>query len=799
MKKILIVLGVLVVLVVGSLALVPVFYSIDQLRPQIQAAAEKSVRGKVELGKLSLSLLPALRVSVDGVKVLAPKPYDQEPLATIETVRLEMPLMSLLGSPRATFKIEKPVIRLIQNGKDSNLAAFLPAPVPQAAAAAPAPGEKPVALGQTLDALPPWIGSRVKAARLSAEISNGQVTVQDMRAPKGDRIEVKKLDVAVTNIGLSTPVGLKALLDLDVVTAGAVVRGVMTTDGSVTVTPMGEVNHVSFDVSEDMSALDIQKAPLFHKPAGTAFTAALKGKIEQGPQINLELNPAELRFGDIKALAQVKVSDATSDQARADVSVRVPDVNLAGFGSFVSLVRDYKLGGKASVEVVAKGQLSDPTVDVHVSLTDVTGSTPQLGKPITGLNGKIRVSGTAKNPSVSIDPFALKIGSGDVSLKLLVQGLEYPQVKLTVNSQRLDADELLGLQPVIVGDAKAASSAKEPPSTLPLDESLNQLAPVVEEALKNPVLDKVQAQIALSFKSIKAVGAEYKDATFNMTYAKRDLSVSKTGIGAYGGRMNLDGAMQLDPKAMGFRFNAGLTGVTVAEMTKAHAPKWQNEVTGRLDGTLVISGKGLRKEQVAQNLGGSLKGEFKEGRLSLPIVKLVASTLGQLPTVMGKKVELPKSDKPFKGEFKVMKLVSSFHGRSVKIDDLDVVYDTQSLGIGDLQFKANGTVSFDRQVEIIGTAIPSIVSGDVLTYLRGPSGKAEIPLKISGDMSDPKPDYGYSIGILGPRAAQNALKSQGGQAAKAAVAKEVEKQLEKTKLPDPVKNKVNDLKKKFGF
>lgn len=793
MKKILIGLAVFIVLVVGALALVPVFYSIDQLRPQIQAAAEKSVRGKVELGKLSLSLLPAVRVNVDGVKLTAPAPYDKEPLAFIEAVRIEMPLLSLLGAPSATLKIEKPRFKMIQNGKDSNLASFLPAPPPAGTPAPVATTEKPVALGQTLDALPGWIGSRVKAARFSAEVSEGQVSLVDLKAAKGDHTEIKRLDVAVTNIGLATPVGLKALIDVDVASAGASVVGSLKTDGSITVTPQGAINVVTFDVSEDMSSLEIRKDPLFHKPSGSPLTASLKGKLEQGPTINVELAPAEFQFGAIKAAANVKIADATGDAAKAEVSLKVPDVDLAGFGTFISMVRDYKLGGKASVEVMAQGSLLDPTVNVVIGLTSVTGSTPQLGKPITNLNGKIRVSGTAKSPSVLIDPFGLKIGSGDISVKLETRGLEAPVVKLTVNSNRLDADELLGLKPVIVGEGPAAPKA--PPSTLPLDDTLNQLAPTIEESLKNPMLDKVQAQIALSFKSIKALGAEYKDASFNMTYAKRDLRVSKTGIGAYGGRMNLDGFLQLDPKAMGFNFNAGLANVTVAEITKAHAPKWQNEVTGQLNGALTISGKGLRKEQVAQNLGGGLKGEFKDGRLSLPIVKVVTSVIGQLPSVGGKKVELPKSDKAFKGEFKTMKLASSIHGRMVKIDDLDVVYDTASLGIGDLGFKATGTVSFDRQVEITGTAIPSAVSGDALQYLKGPSGKVEIPLKVVGDMSDPKPDYGYSVGILGPRVAQNALKGTAGNAAKAAAGKA----LDKVKMPDPVKGKVNDLRKKFGF
>src|SRR6478609_4099039 len=135
MKKILIGLGLILVLIVGALAAVPFLFPIDNLRPKIQAAAEKAVRGKVELGKLSLSVLPSLRVNVDGLKLMAPAPYDKEPMLTAQAVRLEMPLLSLLGSPRANIHLEKPVFKMIQAKPTSS------APVAVKAGEAPPPAD----------------------------------------------------------------------------------------------------------------------------------------------------------------------------------------------------------------------------------------------------------------------------------------------------------------------------------------------------------------------------------------------------------------------------------------------------------------------------------------------------------------------------------------------------------------------------------------------------------------------------------------------------------------------------------
>jgi hypothetical protein len=106
-------------------------------------------------------------------------------------------------------------------------------------------------------------------------------------------------------------------------------------------------------------------------------------------------------------------------------------------------------------------------------------------------------------------------------------------------------------------------------------------------------------------------------------------------------------------------------------------------------------------------------------------------------------------------------------------------------------------------VDLTGVAyIPQ--SAVKTTALRGPSGQAEIPLKMKGPMSDPKPDYAYTLGILLPRIAKNTL----GEKQDAAKAKAVEQArkiaapvVEKLQqqAPEPVKKQIDDLRKKFKF
>ncbi|MBS1984256.1 MAG: hypothetical protein JST16_08790 [Bdellovibrionales bacterium] len=810
-KKIAIGFAVLIVVFIGVLVAIPFFYSIDSLRPQIQAAVEKQVHGKVELGKLSLRLFPDVRVGIDGLRVTPAAPYDQEALANIKGVAISLPLSSFLTGPKATVVIEGPKVVLISKGTSSNLSTLLPPPTPeQQAAAAKEAAAAPKGAGnktvdETLASLPPFIASRVKAARLSFALTDGSVEMRKLDAPRNDKTLVHDLNVHLDNMNLSAPIGIKVDVVVDVVAGETKISGPLKTEGSITATPEGAGFRVALDVDEDMTGLDAKFSNLFHKKPGIPFSAGLKGTVVQGEAISADLPEIEFRFGGFKTKSLLAVTDANvPEKAKIKFSMKSGETDIGPFGAIIPMIADYKLGGRFSLAVDAAGPMVDPTMNVLVGLNNVTGATPQLQKPVSNLTGKILVQGTAKNPSIKIDPFSMKLASSDLTLKVETRGLENISANIAVQAKRMDADELLGLKVLKLDEkvkkTEAQIAEEKEKAKLPLDEALAQTAPTLEQSLDNPMLDKIAATISLDVKSLRAMGAEFNNATFNMSYAKRELKISKTGIGGYGGRVDLAGNFGLTPKAPAYDIKAGLNGVKLEEVTKAHAQSWNGMVTGAMTGEFALSGRGLRKEQLQQNLSGGLKGEVRDGVLNLPVVKLVDMVMDKLPQGLGQKAAGAAKGKESKGAFKTMKLVSSIRGRMVEIQDLDVNYDTLTSKVGEMRFQAKGTVSFDQDVDIAGIAyLPMELVH--LEELKGPSGKCEIPLKMKGRMNDPQPDYGYSLGILGPRIAQNALKGRVGNAAKAAAAPAIQKAQEKLlqNAPAPAKKAVDDLKKKFGF
>lgn len=801
MKKILVIVGSLLGLLIVALLLVPFFYPVDSLKPKLESAINAQIRGRAEIGKISIRAFPRLKLNLDQLKLSAPAPYNQSPLATVERVEVSMSLLSLLTSPGIDIAVQNAHVQLVQNVvqniPQSNLHDFLPPPKTEAELAKiAADPEKNKALGETLQTLPSFVANRVRAARVSFRLQNSEVIVRDLKAPAKDKTELHALEVALLNIGLATPIAIELAAQIDIHRGNLAAVGPVQAKGTVQLKPDGKNNLIDFNVVADQGQLDVSMKPLLHKPAGTAFSVAMEGQVLQGLVTDVDLRKLEFRFAELSAAGKMKLTNATAldpKLAKVSASFKVDDVKLAPFGAIVPMVREYKLGGGAQIKALVEGSLAEPVLDVIVNLRKVSGSTPQLKRPISDLNGQISVTGTTVNPKIVVAPFALKIGASDLNLKLQSSGLEKIVTQVQLSSKRFDADELLGLTPAGATTSLPTKSggkgSASPVAAQALDESLDALAPTVEEALKNPMLDQFSATVSLDFKSIKAMNAEFTDSTLNLSYAGRQLKVSKSGLGGYGGRLSLDALLGLNAKLLSYEMAAGLTGVRVQDMIAAHAPKWKDVMTGTMTGDLKVTGKGLRKNQIAENLSGGIKGDLKSGRLNLPIVKIVGGVMDKLPAVGGKKIELPNKNQAFKGEFKTMHMAAALHGRNVQLQDLDVLYDTMQLGIGDLRFKANGNVSFDRQVDISGTAFlnPQYVRVDPL---KGPSGQIEIPLKVRGDLSDPSPDYGYTLNALTPRLAQSVLKSKAAQDA-----------IEKIKqnAPAPVQKGIDALKKRFGF
>jgi AsmA protein len=201
-------LAVVVVLVLAAIVVIPLVVDVDKYRPQVVEAVNDQIHGKLELGKLSLSLWGQIRIEVAGVKLLDTK---GEPVISVNDAYFYLPFGSVLsGSPILDFKMIQPQILVVKH-KDGKLNVMaLMKEKPRAAAAAPGQPatSAPAAPSKPMD-LPPM----VTRARLGVEMQNALITYKDEGT--GLDTKIKDFNVVLKDISLSRPTEIEVWADVD--------------------------------------------------------------------------------------------------------------------------------------------------------------------------------------------------------------------------------------------------------------------------------------------------------------------------------------------------------------------------------------------------------------------------------------------------------------------------------------------------------------------------------------------------------------------------------------------------------
>ena len=199
-KKLGLGLGILFGVLLLAIIVLPLVVDVDSYRPEIVKVANENINGKLELGKLKLSLWFQIKVQVDGFKVTDAKGAT---VVSATDVFFHLPFAPLLiGSPVVTFKMKRPEIHLVKDKAGKlNVMSLVKAKPTEAKA------ERPAAGGSS--SLP----GIVSRASLGIEMNEAQLSYRD----EATRLvsEVKDLNVRVRSISLTKPSDFEVWASLD--------------------------------------------------------------------------------------------------------------------------------------------------------------------------------------------------------------------------------------------------------------------------------------------------------------------------------------------------------------------------------------------------------------------------------------------------------------------------------------------------------------------------------------------------------------------------------------------------------
>jgi len=387
---------------------------------------------------------------------------------------------------------------------------------------------------------------------------------------------------------------------------------------------------------------------------------------------------------------------------------------------------------------------------------------------------KIGVRGNPQKLStlaVDLTGINVKIGRSDLRGNISVKNLEAPDVKLDIQSNYLNVNEVVpGM-----GSSSSSGAQKAPPKD---DPSLRKYAFDGRFDLKRIIYDDNDIQNFRGDVLLNAGTVTLREASFMMF----DGAFSTKGTSAEVWR----GVMPYD-----VHFN--IRGLDLNKALSAKT-KYRNVVMGRGDLSVDVKGRGFETADLERTLTGDIAVGMREGKFATAkVTGGVLDELRVLEKVPGVKIKLPKSEERFQdlraelhvknGRLNLKKpVVANLDGNRIEL--------TGAIGIA-------GALFLDATYSLPGRVVKEATQGKCAS-----DKDLRIPIKIGGTATDPKvkPDASGLMQNLIQACMKGAVGKEVDKLKDKAV-KEAEKQAEKAlgKQGKKATDKAKKALKKFGL
>ena len=818
MKKLAKFLGIFLALIFVAILVIPFVVDVDKYRPQIVQVANDNINGKLEIGKLKLSLWGKILVKIDGVKLFD---AHQNKLVSVEEAYFHIPFLSLLsGSPELTFKMEKPQILVVKDkaGKlnlmslmktKPALAPAIPAGTPagkaasaagKAAGAPPAEAPQPTAAPAQASSSPTKLALPAIAvrARLGVEIRNALLTYNDLGT--GVKSETDQLNLVIRDISLSRPTELELWANLNTTMAKVFsVKGPARIKAELKPTVSGgEFQKAELKVDTNFDDLDISVPGAFQKAKGIATNAHIEATVTP-KDATVEKFDVHFHNAEIKITAQVL--DYPNTKVKATIASN--SISMAPWTELLPALKGFDLSGTLQLKAAADGPTDKLAYSADITLANLSAKAPMLkGKP--EINAEIHVI----TDQVKALAMSFKAPGCDLRVTGNVVSFTKPRVALNINSPGLDLDKAIDFPPpaakkgasILTLENEAGAATKE-------GEVANfdaMLAPLrASEPLREMIMN-----IGVSINNLKAKGMLINSINSSFTFKNLVANLEKFEMALFKGKISAKLVADMKPAAPTYTLNATIQNLDLKEAVTSSMEMFKNTVYGKLNMTTSGNGSSFNPDQAKQHL--NLKGKLTVTDAvfaSMDIGKMVSEGIAsgmskvgdKIPALKGKKAPgLPNKDAHYdsiSSDFSIAGgkfSAPNFYAKASKGSSVDLKGATE-FGLIDQSIHAkwdvidsqNLTKARDISVDISGTKVDHILA-------KG-NDPVSFPVTVSGTLAAPVYSYSEVPEYFAKIAMGNVA-----SAAKGRVKDEAIKRVSDL-APAPAKNLIQGLGKKlFG-
>jgi len=430
MKKLAMLVGVVVLVIIVSALALPHLIDVNQYRGQIQAEVQKQLNRPVQLGQMSLSVFP-LALAVENVSIAdAPNFHSSVPFAQVQKLDVSVKLLPLLTKDIQvkSLHLQHPRIELIRSAEGAwnfaSLGHIATAPQPGQAPAQPPQAPRPVPAQQAQGQSSAFVLGELK-------ITDGQIAVTDLEKHQS-RVVYDHIDASLKDYARGKPFSLEVAAHLP-------------GSGSQTLQLSGEggpindaqVLNTPFRGTVKMNQVSLSGAQKFLNTAALEGTdAMLSGSIDFSNAT-----------GKISARGSLKMDDAVVHDVKVGYPIEADfDVTDDLTNDVIQISRGkIKLGSTpVSLNGTVNTHAIPAAVDVHVSASDASiEEAARLAaafgvafSPNAKITGKLTADVHAQGPTDHLALNGTVNGRGlEITGKDIPQSVRVPQIDLAMTPQ----------------------------------------------------------------------------------------------------------------------------------------------------------------------------------------------------------------------------------------------------------------------------------------------------------------------------------------------------------------------------
>ncbi|MGE0615251.1 MAG: AsmA-like C-terminal region-containing protein, partial [Bacteriovoracia bacterium] len=599
-------------LLVAGAVIFPIVVDVDKYRPQIVAIANEKINGKLEMGKLTLSLWGQILVRI--YKLSLADAMGQK-VVTVDDAYFHVPFSSVFtGSPLLTFKMDKPTITVTKNkaGQMNVMTLMKEGKTTAATTGAAAPGQ-PANGGTTASAgaaKPIELPGIVTNARLGVELKQARVSYTDQVTDT--KAEINDFNARLKNISLSRPMSIEVWADL-ATTVGKTLRleGPFRLDGEV----KPELKGIDFDkltaslkaVADDVV---ISMPGLFEKKKGVPANVVLSLSASKD-WVKIDKFIAKFHNAEITTTGQVNNLQTTRE---ADIKVASNEIQLSAWSPLIIPMQGFDLSGTASFSASTNGPVEKLAYQATAAVKELSAKAPMLkAKPVINVGLKVVTD--------KLEDFTLtfKAPKNDLTVKAQITSFTAPKMAVNVTSTGMDLDELVDFPPLGAGKGKETAKAATPTSgdaggTATAGAPAGGKAPaadldkMLDPIRTNTMLTKAVANVNVGLPLVKAYGVKVTNIQTKFTMANLIAAIDHFGMNVFGGAITAKMSVDLKPARPKYTLAANVKDFDLQQAVSSQLQLFKNTVIGKANFDMKGDGSSFNSDLATKNL--NVKGNF---------------------------------------------------------------------------------------------------------------------------------------------------------------------------------------------